>query len=949
MRPSAASLILAVALAMVVGSTGNALATPCAPLPRASAANFLPRLTTFLNNRCYQKAKWQHDAAVRTSDGVHPFVKVWYSPQVFDWMTVNQRKGAIPNGAIIVKEMYPTLTAPLAEWTVMIKDANLSWDGWYWGELLNPSPLNPNAPPKPPRNGCAEPKVLLNGAGLYCLNCHASAIVNQSTYSSTEYMAPAAATSGLIRDFEMSPLKSEDVGALEEELTPEFIDRIPSSVFTNLKPLTNLKVPCMISEAQDHVVMPSTAHGGPQEFVTSDQCTGCHDATGTLDGVIPRMILQPAGGLPRNLSAAGEWRYSMMGLAGRDPVFFAQLDTESTQHRHLVGKPDGAAFVQDLCLRCHGVMGQRQFHLDNPDSKKLFTRDMMQNPRSTYGALARDGVSCAVCHHMTGDKLVDETTYTGLFNIGPPTELYGPYDDQVELPMRNAIGVTPMFALQFGPNNFGTKISGMCASCHIIQLPVFDRHGRPVLDEHGQPKTAFEQTTYFEWLNSSFFLPPTNQIACQQCHMPTDYHGDSLQFKIANIEDETFPAVPQTGPSTRVPDSEVALTERSKYGRHQLNGINLFVLEMFDQFRKDLGLFKANPNLPATIRDQISAQKTAVEEGVRQAQNATATVSVDSVSTDASTLSAKLTVTNLAGHNFPSGVSFRRAFVNFEVLDATGQVLWASGETNRDGVIVDNSGAPLTTEFFSPKQQTFQPHFWESVPITSDKQVQIFEELAISPEGSLTTSFLSFDHKVKDNRLQARGRNPNGPFGDMIAPVGTGDRPLLSGWMRLQRPELSDTASANCRHSRCGSGGGLLSKHSTVLFTAALGAGPWSRHGAPGSVREESASGQLSGNRELEITRREHRHGEHQVEPCILRNGNCPPGCRHRKPGRAAKSITAFPLCFRLPPVSCWLYLRWCRTPLCRRGHYARPNSLTPDSSTEPAQILRGSPYRGRS
>jgi len=49
--------------------------------------------------------------------------------------------------------------------------------------------------------------------------------------------------------------------------------------------------------------------------------------------------------------------------------------------------------------------------------------------------------------------------------------------------------------------------------------------------------------------------------------------------------------------------------------------------------------------------------------------------------------------------------------------------------------------------------------------------------LAMSPEGSLTTSFLSFDHKVKDNRLQARGRNPNGPFGDVIAPVGTGDDP----------------------------------------------------------------------------------------------------------------------------------------------------------------------------
>ena len=103
-------------------------------------------------------------------------------------------------------------------------------------------------------------------------------------------------------------------------------------------------------------------------------------------------------------------------------------------------------------------------------------------------------------------------------------------------------------------------------------------------------------------------------------------------------------------------------------------------------------------------------------------------------------------------------MSFRRAFVNFQVLDASGKMLWASGNTNGDGVIVDNSGASLTTEFFSLGQQTFQPHFWANNPITSDKQVQIYEELVTDPQGMLTTSFLSFDHKVKDNRLQPAKR-----------------------------------------------------------------------------------------------------------------------------------------------------------------------------------------------
>jgi hypothetical protein len=764
-----------------LGTQGIAEAARCAPLPRASSPGFLLRLTDYLNKLCYQREGWQHDASIRSSDGVHPFVKIWYSPQVFTWMTVNQRKGPVPNGAIIVKEMYANPTAPLTEWTVMIKDSDISWDGWYWGDLVNPSPRNPNAPPKPPPGGgCAEPQVLFNGPGLYCLNCHASAIA-QDTYSNTEYLAQSSAPATLAGTFdatnEMAPFTIEDTSELEAKLAPQFVDQIPASVFTNLRPFAALKPPCMVSEALDHVVMPSPAHGGAQQFVTSDQCSGCHDATGTLAGVTPRMIFQADDGSLKNLSQFGEWRYSMMGLSGRDPVFFAQLDTESTLHRRLVGKPNGAAFVQDLCLRCHGVMGQRQFHIDNPEPGKLFTRKAMQDPKSEYGALARDGVSCAVCHHMGADKLFDPSTYTGLFLIGPPTELYGPYSDPTVLPMQNAIGVPPSFAVQFGKNQFGKRVAALCASCHTIQLPVYDNKGRQVLDEHGDPKLEYEQTTFMEWLNSSFFIPPPNQVTCQDCHMPTDYHGTSLEFKIANIEDDTFPAVPGIGPSTRAPDSELAIPVRSEYSRHQLNGINLFVLDMFDQFRRDLGLFKVNPNLPGSIRDQISSQKTAVEEGVRLAQTATAQIEVNSVATDASTLTAQVTVTNLAGHSFPTGVSFRRAFVNFQVLDASGKVLWASGDTNSDGVIVDNSGAALKTEFFSPTQQTYQPHFWQNAPITSDKQVQIYEELAEDPQGQLTTSFLSFDEKVKDNRLQPSGRDPNGPFAAITAPVGTGDDP----------------------------------------------------------------------------------------------------------------------------------------------------------------------------
>jgi hypothetical protein len=487
------------------------------------------------------------------------------------------------------------------------------------------------------------------------------------------------------------------------------------------------------------------------------------------------MLYTPPGSSTVNLSTYGEWRYSMMGLSGRDPVFFAQLDSESTIHNNIKGKPNAPGFVQDTCLSCHGVMGQRQFHLDKGNAPgTLFTRDQLQDATSPYGALARDGVSCNVCHHMADKDLFDPSTYTGKFKVGPADVVYGPYpsgdsdvkvgDNVIPRPMKNSVGIVPVFGAQVGK-------AKLCASCHTIVLPVYDADGNQVI-EHGVPKTDFEQTTYLEWLNSSFVKQP-----CQDCHMPDNFKGAKLQFQVANIEDSTFPVVPDIGPPTSLPPDQLVLQNRTFYARHQLNGINLFALEMFDQFRPDLGLYPADGLLPDPLRKTYTGQKNAVEAGVILAQTATAEVTFDSATKNDGQLLADVRIQNLAGHNLPSGVSFRRAFLNFQVLDAGGNVLWQSGGTNGDGVITDTAGNPLLTEFSSPSQQTFQPHFWTGNPITSDQQVQIYEEKVRDPQGQLTTSFLSLDNKVKDNRIQPKGSSSTGPNADILAPVGTGADP----------------------------------------------------------------------------------------------------------------------------------------------------------------------------
>jgi hypothetical protein len=139
-------------------------------------------------------------------------------------------------------------------------------------------------------------------------------------------------------------------------------------------------------------------------------------------------------------------------------------------------------------------------------------------------------------------------------------------------------------------------------------------------------------------------------------------------------------------------------------------------------------------------------------------------------------------VVSKVGHKFPSGVGFRRAFVQFSVLDVNNKVLWSSGRTDGAGVLIDDNGEPIAGELWwtkdcsqriDPQARIHQPHYRE---ITRQDQTQIYQELVSTPadvaapsgavpvcgpgarpEGQLTTSFLSICAKVKDNRILPSG------------------------------------------------------------------------------------------------------------------------------------------------------------------------------------------------
>ncbi len=293
---------------------------------------------------------------------------------------------------------------------------------------------------------------------------------------------------------------------------------------------------------------------------------------------------------------------------------------------------------------------------------------------------------------------------------------------------------------------------------------------------------VYEQTTYPEWAFSAYRdgKGPDGELphgagatpkTCQDCHMPSaDARGRQYVSKIASIQEfSNFPeAEYNLGPD------DIDLPERGGFARHTLVGLNVFLTKMAQQFPAVLGIRTQDPMLNDQGLDPLLLTEQAMLD---QAANRTADITIGSPKLDGHILTATVTVSSRTGHKFPSGVGFRRAFVEFEVLDAQGEVLWASGRTNGGGVIVDEHDAPIAGELWwtddcsarlRPGARRHQPHF---ETIDRQDEAQVYQELVSAPPdtgeprcghgappaGELTTSFLSICAKVKDNRILPHG------------------------------------------------------------------------------------------------------------------------------------------------------------------------------------------------
>jgi hypothetical protein len=791
-------------------------------------------LGDYLRNYCHRRtdAGWTPDKRVRDTGpfvgtivdgkwvgkyyGTHNPVWVWYSHDMVEWLRRNRPNGEatvanpepLPDGAMMVKEMFPAPAAacagidpinlkPTSGAAIMVRDAKAAFDGWFWGWFgWGKDEWAPDWPPGP------DNPLANMGFGQYCTNCHASATDHQ-TFATLRNLAGERGeplvylSQNFFLDLAAAPVPAVTVSRQRIDYDAAFVQHLSWPATARPAHDSVVKLP---SETYDNVWMPGNGPSPARQFVTSDQCLGCHDAGST--GLQFDMTRLDRDGKYRNHSPYGTWRSSPMGMAGRDPIFLAQLASEAgTFHK------DWSAGVQDTCFGCHGIMGQRQFSIDShaaANSCPPFLRPQVDAipyqsndaAAARYGALARDGISCTTCHRMAlgeaaSAKVRGEpqnacvaerqallnpglkgfaATFTGSFWLAPADVLYGPFAEPKKTPMKHALGIVP-------EHNSQVRNPALCGSCHVVHLPVL--RGAETVGH------TYEQTTFAEWAFSGFRtgegadgpLPlgaGARPQSCQDCHMPSrDARGQPVRAKIASIQE--LSDFPQT--ENVLAAEEIDLKIREAFAQHTLVGLNLFFVKMAQQFPDLLGIRTRDPMLTTKGLDPLIETEHKL---VEQAAERTADIAVTGVTRTADALEARVTVTNKTGHKLPSGVGFRRAFITFDVLDGKGDVIWSSGRTNPAGMIVDRDGRPIEGEVWwtrhcerriAPEKRAHQPHYQV---VSREDQAQIYQELvstpprdatpvcgpSAAPAGELTTSFLSICARVKDNRILPQGFLP---------------------------------------------------------------------------------------------------------------------------------------------------------------------------------------------
>lgn len=450
-------------------------------------------------------------------------------------------------------------------------------------------------------------------------------------------------------------------------------------------------------------------------FATGPVCAECHSNHPDADAMRDR---NGAAVAPHNL-----WSRSMMAHSARDPFWLAVVSAEAA------ATPSMRHEIEGTCMRCHAPMAavaMEDGFGGKPGTALLFKE-------GDLGDLARDGVSCTLCHQLEDNGFGGPKSFSGLFEVGAQRNIYGPHEDVFPRPMMMHTGYVP---------GFGEQIlePGLCATCHTLFTSAIEADGEPA------GGILPEQTPFLEWRNSRY---SREGRTCQDCHMEAA-GGEPIETAIA-----------------RTPHGwDFGWAEaRRPYGLHSFIGANTAVprilAELEDEFQ------------PLSREKERAAQVAATE---RYLEEETARLTVLEPSIAGRRITLPVTVQSIAGHRFPTGHPSRRAWLRFRVLDSAGRPVFVSGEFDGRGRLLNAKGGVHSND--RPGGGIHAHHDLVDDP----EQVQVYEAVMQDGKGNPTWLLTRGTAYAKDNRILPQGWDPGHADASRIGPAGiAGDEDFGGG------------------------------------------------------------------------------------------------------------------------------------------------------------------------
>lgn len=401
------------------------------------------------------------------------------------------------------------------------------------------------------------------------------------------------------------------------------------------------------------------------------------------------------------------WAASMMGQAMRDPLFDACMTVANQD----------AAFAGDLCLRCHTPGGWLAGRSEPTDGSALQQIDY-------------EGVSCNFCHRMVDPEykpgispaedeqiLLDlpdhpVNPHSGQYIVDPLDRRRGPFD----------LGNFNKHDWLWSPFH---SASEMCATCHEVSNPVFERqpdgtYAPGDLDTPHPTHNKYDEfpieRTYSEWLASEFAAGPIemggrfggNKTAvgtCQDCHMPD-----------------------ATGKGCKTGEL------RDNLPTHYFNGGSTWMLRAIDSLYP---------------RSETFLEAESIAASVARAEALLAAASDLELAAEPGELYVR--VINQTGHKLPSGYpEGRRIWINVRFLDGQGDLVAERGRYN-------SATAELT-----PNTKIYEAE------LGVDQVMSDLTGIPVGPSFHFAVNNLWY----KDNRIPPRGFTNAGFEAVQAAPVG---------------------------------------------------------------------------------------------------------------------------------------------------------------------------------